>query len=158
MNISNEVRAAAINAYPGATMVLEKSGRKIKCIGAVLYPKDLRIYERGNDYYYSCFPFKLLLKPLSRISDADAVEVAKIMGIEYNNAPDSYAYYDRDGLAMYLEEEVFCNGDFCRTNISANVISELTDFLRSKCYLTKFRGIDLVQAGIAILEEGGEGE
>jgi len=92
---------------------------------------------------------KLVLTPLSEINDEDAVEVAKICGFEYNNSPDSNAYFDLDGLRNFLVEDVFVLGNF--GIINSVQLQRLIDYLRSKKYDCGYLHIpSLIEAGLAV--------
>jgi hypothetical protein len=91
MNTQTKLTAAEIARifmmYPGAEMILEKSGRIEKLAGTLLEGNVLEliysIEKNGITYlkepvYYEYFPFKLLLTPVEKITDDHAIEVARV--------------------------------------------------------------------------------
>jgi hypothetical protein len=93
MNTQTKLTAAEIARifmmYPGAEMILEKSGRIEKLAGTLLEGNVLElIYSReegGITYlekpvYYECFPFKLLLTPVEKITDDHLIELWVVIG------------------------------------------------------------------------------
>lgn len=79
---------------------------------------------------------KLILTPLSEITDEDAIEVAEICGFN-SNQKQMGKWFVKDGLMH--------KADFC-----ADKYVQLIDFLRSRSYALPYTGIDLYEAGIAI--------
>lgn len=146
--ITNEFRADAIMAYPNARMILEKSGRIIECKGVAIYQDDVLLYSKERIWYHSCWPFKLLLKPLSKISDEDAMMCSGIIGEEI---PDDY-----DLSSEEAKQAVKVFGQTLQKNLhkdDGGVTPRLLDFLRSRGYDCGYQNIpSLVEAGIAILE------
>jgi hypothetical protein len=76
----------------------------------------------------------LLLKPLSEISEYDAVEVAKIGGWDYSNDKHSEAWFDKEGLVSHLLYDVFMVDTFVYDHPNPMVIKDLVDYLRKKGY------------------------
>lgn len=76
----------------------------------------------------------LLLKPLSELSEDDAVEVAKIGGWDYSNDKHSEACFDKEGLINHLVYYVFRVDTFFYDHPNPMVIKDLVDYLRSKGY------------------------
>lgn len=72
MEYTNEFLARVYGAYYGSECV-QCVGSKQELKGTISQLANLPFYERNNT--------KLLLTPLSQISDEDAIEVAKIAGI-----------------------------------------------------------------------------
>lgn len=73
---------------------------------------------------------QLILRPLSKISDEDAIEVYKMVrGVTSD-----------DRLMIYKG----------RYYAKVALNTEATDFLRSRSYMLPYKGIDLFEAGIAI--------
>jgi len=85
----------------------------------------------GGMYDYNIQNCKIIAKPLSEISDEDAVEMAYIH------------WPDMRGKDVNVEWLKMTLGTICR-------MSDITDFLRSKSYALPYMGIDLYEAGIAI--------
>jgi len=88
------------------------------------------------------------LKPLSKISDEDVIEVAKIF--RWNHYSDeSKVFQVKTFLSQYL--------DYHNTNISPNEYFQLCDYLRSKGYALPWMGLsveEMVEAGwIKLIEE-----
>lgn len=152
-------------AYPNANVIYE--GKLYKISSILLNHNSFRI-ERTNDdrlditdsataHLDEC---QLLLKPLSKISDEDAIELIKIedknCAYTHNGEPLSNIEYGaKQGWVYIYSDEI----DLGRKPIyfSEYTLSiEQADFLRSRSYNLPFRGIDLVEAGIAILEGGRE--
>ncbi len=112
---------------------------------------------------------KLLLTPLEKITDEDAIEVGKIFNSEYEwkvTSRDNSAittechdyiivlWYDDSSLIDFLEkyegeENIKAHGGVTGAMSSYNII-EIIDYLRSKGYALPYKGIDLFKAGIAI--------
>lgn len=88
MEITPEIKAKIYNQYTGADCVITpyEIQHKAKFFGCSFSPNFIYA-QTGRDYAPSKYSiekvkFKLLLCPLSAISDEDAIEVAKLFGIK----------------------------------------------------------------------------
>lgn len=89
---------------------------------------------------------QLILTPISELSHEDATELAKILGWDYNNEPDSDAHYDLEGL----RDDIANNGDDV-FDVGFTKCQIVLDYLRSKGYDCGYGEIpSLIEAGIAI--------
>lgn len=155
--ITNEFIAAAFAAYLGAWVTypnsrggkpniakLTKSGfdeiettykrKKEGCVG------DILSFKSNGWHNMDALHTQLLLTDLKYISEEHLNELAKIMG------------YDGVFTAKYSEECFSVDyGDGVSFIELQYLQYEAADYLRSKNYALKFRGVDLVTAGIAIL-------
>lgn len=120
--------------------------------------------ERKNMFYYS--QCKLLLKPLSSITDEDAIEVAKIADIlpwnwfEYKKYSVDKIDHPNDGTEIrvldYSVRITNAGGiyfyDYSRPNTAIAIpgIADAIDFLRSKGYALPYKGKSLFELGLAI--------
>jgi hypothetical protein len=87
----------------------------------------------------------LSLRPLSSITDEEAVKISRILDIGYSNDPDSTADYDKEGLIDLLSYDEY----YSRT-------SYLNDYLRSIGIATDYLGIPVeqwVEWGVVKLKE-----
>lgn len=99
---------------------------------------------------------KLVLRPLSAITDEDAIEVARIMGVTYSADPSSEAFFDYDGLMCYVVE-LFTKGGNMR-EIPADKVVEAFQFLIQQGYAVPLfiapdhpcNGMTAIQLGLAI--------
>src|ERR1051325_2303015 len=88
---------------------------------------------------------KLVLKPLSEISDEDAIEVAKMYG-------GLCIKVDKDGFLQVVYKNNVCVTYFVVNN-PLNIPTKLTDFLRSRGYDCGYGSIkSLIESGYAIEE------
>ena len=138
MNYSNEFLERVFAAYWGVDC-------RYKNEFGTFEPKVDRQFfgnnKLGNDY-----KIQLLLTPLSQISDEDAIEVARILGLSYNNDPESECYYDLGGLIADLTSN---SEDYIKMHFNGSGI--LIDHLRSRGYDCGYGEIpSLIEAGIAI--------
>lgn len=129
--ITNEFLAACFAAYWGCKMKIADypheydmcmlNGNSV-CVGQNV--KDV-------DLWYKINTCKLILTPLSLITDEDAIEVAKIGKI-----PETIEQGRKLAMGRFL-------GSICE-------MAHVINYLRSKSYMIPFRGVDLFTAGIAI--------
>lgn len=73
---------------------------------------------------------KLILTPLTEMTDADAIEVAKILDVQYSNTNEDY-WFDLAGLAEHLQETLSGSDN---TMYEVSNIMSLIDYLRSRFY------------------------
>lgn len=98
------------------------------------------------DTNYSVENTRLVLKPLSRISDEDALLCADNLGVDI--------YFK--GTSKLVPEELRvqkvkeCLFNHIHDFVAINEIVGIIDFLRSKGYALPYQGIDLFEAGVAI--------
>lgn len=81
------------------------------------------------DNHYSMKFTKLILTPLSKISDEDAVEVAKILGLSYSDTDENY-YLDLAGMREYLSE-LFDGVNRFQDSYTFDKISKLIHYCQS---------------------------
>jgi len=154
--MNNELRMAAFGAYPNATAIGqdERNPHFPADTGKIVELAAYKATIDNNGEYYEFIPdeVKLLLTPLSRITDEHAIEVAKLADIseaerKYRHGWNDYDNYERIGkeIAQDLIEDY---GDPCK--VGAKNAVAIVDYLRSKSYLLPFRGVDLIAAGIAV--------
>lgn len=148
MKKTNELPVKAFAAYMPCKLV--STGGKITDLVMVgEYPViawDENSERKWGDSRYEWQ--KIQLHRLSELSDEHATEVARILGVEYSNTPDSEKYFDLEGLKSWLIEDVFVSSiGFQALNILTAI--ELADYLRSKGYALPFHGVDLIDAKIA---------
>jgi hypothetical protein len=86
METSNEIISKVFAGYLGCEMIFEKSGRITRLFGVTIGNNDISLMDSDSLKSYNYFPFKLLLTPLSAISDEDAIEVAKML--DYHDSED----------------------------------------------------------------------
>lgn len=72
---------------------------------------------------------QLILTPLDKISDEDAVEVAKILDLNYSNTNDDY-YLDLAGMQEYLSE-LFDGVNRFQDSYTFDKISKLIHYCQS---------------------------
>ena len=149
--ITDEIKAKVFAQY---------LGQKVKCVSReddipevtdfiVNIFKDELIGVGNYEFYFNEDDIKLLLKPLSSITDEDAIEVTKILDISYSKTGEQ-EYYDLAGFVDYIENEFFNEKIY-----SVKSIIILTQFLQSKGYdLPNYLldGKTLFESGLAIYE------
>src|SRR3990167_4382186 len=147
--ITDEIKAKVFAQY---------LGQKVKCVSReddipevtdfiVNIFKDELIGVGNYEFYFNEDDIKLLLKPLSSITDEDAIEVTKILDISYSKTGEQ-EYYDLAGFVDYIENEFFNEKIY-----SVKSIIILTQFLQSKGYdLPNYLldGKTLFESGLAI--------
>jgi len=159
MEISNEVRSRCIASYMPCMGLVR--GNKVYIIGVNWGENEIWYADtKDGEVDYDAIPemcpieeYQLILKPLSSISDEDAIEVAKIhFGSSFPEKvlPNDYSFVISVGKRL--------SNNINNTLINGLTWLEITDYLRSKSYLLPYMGIDLLSAGIAITPEQGEKE
>lgn len=95
---------------------------------------------------------KLILTPLDKISDDDAVDVAKILDYPQNEINDSQVLTDT--IVEHLEDVFNGNSATYSDYVSGNTFIVLIDYLRSKSYDCGHGSIpNLIAAGVAVAKE-----
>lgn len=163
MNLSNEQKAKVFALYiGGAIMTLEGCGEIIGILAETDpftrdYTKSLNDLDhavrvdfgkgsnKGNNYgWFNTEECQLILKPLSKISDEDAISVAKLM--------PNYDPLDQTASDEEILEILVFDGKEATTEHIEELPLKIYDFLRSKGYALPYMGIDLFESGIAIEE------
>ena len=150
--ISNKERARIFAAYWGAEIQMKDTDKPYlpEKIGRMNNLDECRVESiktstRGSIaciYSYRIQHAKLILKPLSEISDEDAIEVSKVYG---NNMPTK-----EEGMGIIKN----CLYDYEESNeVTLHDGMRVCDYLRSKSYDCGYGSIpSLISAGIAITE------
>jgi hypothetical protein len=145
MEITNEFIASAFAAYWGCTIktVDERNPEFDPNVGQLIELSNTGVTASCKAYNAESMIYeaKLHLHRLSDITDEHAIEVANIASV----------CSGWNGVILLGRQII---DDFNRyTKIfdvkDLNKITHIVDYLRSKGYATKFRGIDLIESGIA---------
>ena len=170
--IANEIKARILAQYLGSVVELDNGGSKVRnrkliAVGGwddELYIK-LRLGEAGkNQFVHAVFikekSFSLCLKPLSSITDEDAIEVAKIMGLKdcvvFTGEGDERIIVeeiDATGIQCWIwhDGDIFVDNSFTNETISNITPVAAYQFLQSKGYALSYMEYfveDLVSEGI----------
>lgn len=160
---NNEFLAACFAAYWGCGVYHPCDAAPFYYRGTKHCPDDIKQQNRpvlygdwsgGTNPNLSCEGhcdwdvIKLILKPLSAISDEDAVEVANIFGNRISEDVEREDCFDFIGFQYYLVELFEVGSDMM--DITLDKAIKAIDFLRKQGYMIPFRGVDLFKAGIAI--------
>lgn len=130
--INNENKARFFALYWGQNLLMDE---------------ELSQVEVCNQIDFEWEQWKLSLKPLSSISDEDAIEVAKIYGTFYDTKEDLEDVKDHVILALIEDDEEAYN---MWDHVGFQVMSYVIDYLRSKGYALPWMGLsveELVEAG-----------
>ena len=160
MEITNENKAKVFAQYLGQKIELDNGGSKVRnrkliAVGGiddVEYVK-LRLGDPGkNQFVHSVFfrdeTFKLILKPLSAITDQDAIEVATYNGYDFED-------FDNDRLVIIGKKIAKSLGGVNTETLDPQDLIFTYESLRYKGYdLPNFylKGKTLKEAGLAIYE------
>lgn len=109
---------------------------------SAIFNASTNLHEKGIGHY------KLILTPLLELTEKDALDVARIIGVSYGNDPESDAHFDISGLSYYLHELFEKNSDI--RDVPGDKLLNLVDYLHSRGYMLPHMGIDLYESGIAI--------
>lgn len=152
MDITNDIKAKVFAKYLGQKWQWDLRGTPI----LKLYPSDLTEIERfefGNNV-------KLILKPLSAITDADAIEMANLFGgitgnVTINRPTDLYNADIHFTVQIHQGEKDTWRSFCVPKYIDANTPNSFCQFLISKGYdipnyLLQYK--TLHQTGLAIYE------
>jgi hypothetical protein len=102
---------------------------------------DYLSFKPNGNHNTDALHTKPILTPLSKITDDDAVEVAKIAQCRYQ-AIESIIIAGRELVTIYINRQ---------TNVSALSWCQIIDFLRSKHYDCGYLHISsLIKAGLAV--------
>jgi hypothetical protein len=118
MELTNELKAKFFALYWEQEVLYYGASMQVVC--EISFPK-----------YFEITDYHLTLKPLSSITDEDAIEVAKI-----SNIPNEWAFY----------KKAYQSGYYCTDMITLDV----ADYLRSKGYILPFMNIsveEMIEAG-----------
>jgi len=109
--------------------------------GDILNREDLVVDTNIETDINDC---KLILTPLSEITDEDAIELTNILGWKGLNSGEAKALF---GLFFLIK-----SNDNLKSQLlyDLNDICMVYDYLRFKGYMVPYMGIDLYEAGIAI--------
>jgi len=161
MEISNEVRDKIYGAHIGCEVKCKKlSGWTLSRHTTTLSLHFLANYSDRID--------KLLLTPLSAISDEHAVEVAKLVNEnainrEHCAIPFQVVREDNRTDVWFGFDcvHIYHNGSILDNKTTGWVNMDVSDFLRSKSYHVPYMGIDLFETNIALdvtkINEDGKG-
>lgn len=101
--------------------------------------------------YYNFDKCKLILTPLSEISDEDAIQANKIMGFEYSNEDGSEAHFDLEGFRDWITEMF----NWEQITVDGKTFLQLFQYLISKSYAVPlFFGVDHWSNGKTAIELG----
>lgn len=145
MNTTNEIKAKVFAQYLGQKWQWDLRGTPI----LKLYSSDLTEIERfefGHNV-------KLILKPLSAITDEDAIEAGELLGIYNRNIPNAIGPFKEHKTVSGLIIAFFC--DKLKLQPSNLLIATAYQYLISKGYdLPHYLlgGKTLHKAGLAIYE------
>ncbi len=137
MTTNNNVLTAAICAMYIGCRITDEYHAILNLVGVSFYEDMIQVEFRGNetDWWNISKDCKLILKPLADISDADAIEVAKMHGGTKVHIEGNFMQIINDDQmveAYYI--------------LGGNMPLKLINFLRSKSYDCD----SLLQSGIAI--------
>lgn len=96
-------------------------------VGTMTHVGLMSIGTGGGQYSYS--QCQLILTPLDKISDEDAVEVAKILDLNYSDTDENY-YLDLVGMREYLSE-LFDGVNRFQDSYTFDKISKLIHYCQS---------------------------
>jgi hypothetical protein len=136
MGITNEIRAKIFALYLRCEIMnVDQKEILIGICGDMIYSD-----WRGLKNVCGIDETQLLLTPLSKITDEDKIEVAKMAG------------YDPKLYSIEYSQDTF---SFCCSSSSSYIELKylqfgVVDYLRSKSYHIPYQDIDLFEAGIAI--------
>lgn len=125
-NINNKAKFFAL--YFGQKFVHTGEGRPIKALGNEIVMN----YENSDKFQLCCYSNQraVELKPLSEITDEDAVELAKIMGMQEET---EYVF-----IGKILANNVFDNSDEMSETTIYNMHCQATDYLRLRGYAVQW--------------------
>ncbi len=169
MNITEKLRGMAYASYLPCKMIFEKSGRIVNADGISLSPLSI-VGANGSKWEYSIWPLKLLLYPISSITDEHAIEIAKIAVKTERSDFDSGNFIVKNGIESKRVESksgywcVEINNHICRLdpivivyyhqvpqNIGYGIMREITHKLCEFGYDLGYLHIDsLIWANIAV--------
>lgn len=127
--ISNETKAKAMLPYMGQPVKMVEDGKLgyLESIGLNKYLTTATIYfdDTNDDWmvYNSMDEFKLILSPLSAITDEDAIELSKILE-ESNDNIEDLIYFGKYWVKRVEKNE----------SINANTCIAIYQFLQSRGY------------------------
>lgn len=127
-------------------VVREVYGVNINCVALFTETDEFECVEHEES--------QLILTPLSKISDEDAVEVAKMLNYREDVDMSELLEHMKDVINIRKVGDVFGNIDsknIADNDVSPMVILRIYDFLRSRSYDCGYGSIQsLIQAGIAV--------
>jgi len=124
---------------------------------------DYLSFKSNGNHNSDALHAKIILKPLSSITDEDAIEVAEFMGLtegdfEINHRPtDIHIDADSQELTLFFEDCSIYFNDFNSDEASTGTdYLSVYDYLRSKGYALPWMGLSveqMVEAGWIKLQE-----
>lgn len=157
MEYTNEFLARAYGAYIGSNIIMPKSGRIAKLQGVDFDGATTHLNDGEDNRNFEYFPFKLILTPLSEISDEDAIEVAKMLdpwlveNMVYEVKRESFDLRVRGRHDNSRMVQIIWFNSAIFSSDNHNINNGVIDFLRSKFYDMGYGEIpSLIEAGIAI--------
>lgn len=135
MKLTAKIAAAYLGADVKVNGYYNNDSTPKEIVGTMTHVGLMSIGTGGGQYSYS--QCQLILTPLSKISDSDAVEVAKMCGASFAADDIGRAKAGKDLLFNYL---------YRTSNVRGADWFKVLDYLRSKSY-----DIDnLIAAGVAV--------
>ena len=137
-----ENKAKFFAQYWGQKFVYTGTGRAIKRLGSEIVMN----YENANEFQSICFSNQraVLLKPLSQISDEDAIEVGKLLfdnktGIQIERTHDAINILGSEIVYIWFEDAEILYDD-ASVQSPLRILSAY-DYLRSEGYLLPWNGL-----------------
>lgn len=133
--------------YPNAR-VYYADGESYEVVGMSKWEGNLQVVTRhGDTDWWNIDLFQLILTPIDKINDEDAVEVAKMLDLQYSNTDDNY-FLDLTGMADYLSE-MYSNENRFGDRATFWQVRNVSDYLLSRNYDL----YSLIAAGVAVENE-----
>lgn len=163
MELTSEIKAKIFGLYLGSPIRVSQNKLFIDDTinnGSTIHGHEFTIWDVHDTGYGSkAFDVRLILKPISEISDEDAITVAKMLGCEVELDEKIYPPNPMlRNIPKLTTDQKLSNIGKRELNILDNTVGvnpmefDIADFLRSKSYALPYMGIDLFEAGIAILK------
>lgn len=140
MELTNEMRDRIFSLYIGCD-IKHSDGSKSQLVGLSPYEGLAQVLNNSGDDWWNYHDDKIILKPLSSISDENIIEIAELAGIESGSTQQ---------LIKEVKQWLFGYNDGIDTDSDnkSNYL-KVADFLRSKSYALPYMGQDLFTLGIA---------
>lgn len=148
MEITNEIKLQVLFQYSNSEMLVSRyTPRKFKA--TEMFPELIQEIEDASEEFPFIYmdKYKLILKPLSSITDEDAIEVAKMI----NGMASIMKEKDLIGEGKYFIDECF----YSNIEYYPSYVINVYQYLQSKGYdLPQYLlgGKILFEAGLAIYE------
>jgi len=155
MNTLTKEQTARVFALymPCMVQYAERGTTGTYALQGVSISEEMGLFEWDDDSdWWNLSDAKLMLKPLSSLTDEHAVEVAKIIGLKKesrNEVPIDAAWLEKERNQLMVAVEGFPTVPFDIDDINF----EAADKLREWGYAIPYLGQDLYAAGIAITPE-----